>query len=371
MRHRGVPRVSMSFVFLLALTSWPGVVGAAPPEVIATGLFNPRGLAFGPEGALYVVEAGRGGEMTPCLPPVDPAGPRCVGETGAVTRIWPLAPGHQVRVATGLPSAAGTDATGARGGGATGPTHISFQGRGGAFITVGLGGDPDLPQRAVWEASGVKFGWLVHMPASGKWKTTVDVAAHEATNPDGEVPDSNPYGVLALPGRRIIADAGANALIEVAANGTTSTLAVFPRRSATAGGPSFQAVPTAVAQGPDGAFYVGQLTGVPFLPGAACVFRVPSTGGTPDCVYGGFTNIIDVTFGPDGSLYVLEMDADGLGQGSPAGGLTRIAPNGTRTPVLTPGLILPGGMAVGRDGWIYLTNGSVFPGGGQVVRVRP
>jgi sugar lactone lactonase YvrE len=162
-----------------------------------------------------------------------------------------------------------------------------------------------------------------------------------------------------------------NALIEVAANGTTSTLAVFPRRSATPGGPSFQAVPTAVAQGPDGAFYVGQLTGVPFLPGAACVYRVPSTGGTPTCVYGGFTNIIDVTFGPDGSLYVLEMDADGLGQGSPAGRLTRIAPGGAQTPIATPGLILPGGVAIGRDGWIYLTNGSVFPGGGQVVRVRP
>jgi glucose/arabinose dehydrogenase len=364
-------------VTLLTLLAWTSSVEVAraqsPLEVVASGLFNPRGLAFGPEGALYVVEAGRGGEGTPCLPPVDPAGPRCVGETGAVTRIWPLAPGHQTRVATGLPSAAGTG-----GGRATGPQDISFQGRGGAFITVGLAGDPNGTERAVWEASGVDFGWLVQMPASGKWKTRVDVAAHEAReNPDGEVDgsgaplhDSNPYGVLALPGRRIVADAGANALVEVAADGSTSTLAVFPRRSA--GGPTFQAVPTSVAQGPDGAFYVGQLTGQPFPVGAACVFRVPAGGGTPVCTYGGFTNIIDVTFGPDGSLYVLEIDANGLPTPPSEGRLTRIAPGGVPTVIQTdPALVMPGGVAIGPDGAIYVTNGSVFPGGGQVVRIRP
>ena len=35
-------------------------------QVIASGLDNPRGLAFGPDGALYVAEAGRGGTSTLC-----------------------------------------------------------------------------------------------------------------------------------------------------------------------------------------------------------------------------------------------------------------------------------------------------------------
>jgi glucose/arabinose dehydrogenase len=238
---------------------------------------------------------------------------------------------------------------------------------------MGLGGDPNGTERAVWELSGVKFGWLVHMPASGKWKTTVDIAAHEAReNPDPESLDSNPYGVLALPGRRIVADAGANALVEVAADGSTSTLAVFPRRSASPGGPTFQAVPTAVAQGPDGAFYVGQLTGQPFPVGAACVYRVPAGGGTPECQYDRFTNIIDLTFGPDGSLYVLEIDANGLPTPPSDGRLTRIAPSGARAVIQTdPPLVMPGGVAIGPDGAIYVTTGSVFPGGGQVVRIRP
>ena len=91
-----------------------------------------------------------------------------------------------------------------------------------------------------------------------------------------------------------------------------------------AGGPTFQAVPTSVAQGPDGAFYVGQLTGVPFPVGQACVYRVRAHGGTPICVYGGFTNIIDLTFGPDGALCVLELDANGLLTDPPFGSLTRI-----------------------------------------------
>jgi sugar lactone lactonase YvrE len=138
------------------------------------------------------------------------------------------------------------------------------------------------------------------------------------------------------------------------------------------GGPTFQAVPTSVAQGPDGAFYVGQLTGQPFPVGAACVFRVPAGGGTPVCTYGGFTNIIDVTFGPDGSLYVLEIDANGLPTPPSEGRLTRIAPNGARTVIQTdPALVMPGGVAIGPGGAIYVTNGSVSPGGGQVVRIRP
>src|SRR3954471_547865 len=30
-------------------------------QLVASGLDNPRGLAFGPEGGLYIAEAGRGG----------------------------------------------------------------------------------------------------------------------------------------------------------------------------------------------------------------------------------------------------------------------------------------------------------------------
>ena len=44
---------------LFALSGRSSLEAQASTEVIATGLLNPRGLAFGPEGALYVSEAGR------------------------------------------------------------------------------------------------------------------------------------------------------------------------------------------------------------------------------------------------------------------------------------------------------------------------
>src|SRR5262245_46454108 len=89
-------------------------------QVIASGLDNPRGLNFGPDGALYVAEAGRGGTSTACAPAPDPPFPnRCYGPTGAITRV--LAVGDQRRVVVGLPSIAATG-----GANAQGPVDIDF-----------------------------------------------------------------------------------------------------------------------------------------------------------------------------------------------------------------------------------------------------
>jgi sugar lactone lactonase YvrE len=90
----------------------------------------------------------------------------------------------------------------------------------------------------------------------------------------------------------------------------------------------------------------------------------------------GFTKIIDIAFGPDGSLYVLQISA--AGGPPPAGGpgsLIRVSPDGTtRTTIVAPGagLVAPGGIAFDADGSIYVTNHSVEPNGvGTVVKVTP
>jgi hypothetical protein len=85
----------------------------------------------------------------------------------------------------------------------------------------------------------------------------------------------------------------------------------------------------------------------------------------------GFTNIMDLAFGRNGTLYVLEIDHDGLLGGSTDGGLFAVSRDGTKRQIaLAPGtLTMPGGIAVGRDG-LYVTNNSGSPGGGEVLRIR-
>ncbi len=335
----------------LGLCIFTGSPAAQPAvTVVMTGLDNPRGLAFGPEGALYVVEAGRGGSG-PCI--VMRGLNRCYGPTGALTRLWR---GTQERIATGLPSYA--DAAGE----ATGAHDVSFQGRGGAYVTIGLGADPAV--RSGFGAAGALFGTLIHVSASGQLKVVADISAHEtANNPDGNLIDSNPFGVLAEAGSRIVADAGANALLEVRANGAISTLAVFPARP----GRSTDAVPTGVVLGPDGAYYVPELTGVPFAAGAARVYRVVP-GQAPTVFLGGFKTLIDLDFGPDGSLYVLEHATGAVFFGGP-GRVIRIAQNGTRS-VVIDGLTRPTSLVVDFDGTIYVTNKGLSIGGGEVLRIE-
>jgi sugar lactone lactonase YvrE len=205
-----------------------------------------------------------------------------------------------------------------------------------------------------------------------------------ATNPSGDEIDSNAYAVLALPGKQIVVDAGANGLLEVDASGRVVPLATFPDRLVAA--PPFlglppdtqipmDAVPTSVALGRDGKFYVGQLTGFPFPVGGANIYRVPPAGGVPEVFASGFTAIIDLTFGPDGSLYVLEIAKNGLlagfGLENWAGALIRVAPDGTRTEIASGHLTAPGGVALGSDGALYITNNGIYAGTGTVLRIRP
>ncbi len=339
--------------------------------VIASGLDNPRGLTVGPDGAVYVAEAGVGG-AGPCVSNPEGGEDACYGPTGAVTRVWE---GGQERILTGLPSLA--DSSGMA---ASGPADVSFRGRTGWLIT-GFGGNPDSREELLGEV-GSQFGRQILFMTSGKYRFDADVSAYEAeANPDqGEI-DSNPYSVAAVTGgKTLVADAGANALLMVVKN-KVSTVAVFPDRMVDA--PDFlglppgtqipmQAVPNSVVVGPDGAYYVGELTGFPFPIGAARVYRVVP-GQEPEVYAEGFTNIIDLAFDPNGQLYVLEITKNGLLAaemgGDFTGALIRVEADGSHTEVASDGLVTPAGLAIGQDGSIYISNYGVFAGAGEVLRL--
>ena len=88
----------------------------------------------------------------------------------------------------------------------------------------------------------------------------------------------------------------------------------------------------------------------------------------------GFTNIMDLAFGRDGTLYVLEIDHDGLpptGGPNGDGAIFAISKRGGQRQIALPAgaLPMPGGIAIGRDG-LDVTINSGAPNSGQVVRIR-
>jgi hypothetical protein len=200
-----------------------------------------------------------------------------------------------------------------------------------------------------------------------------DLGTFEAlNNPAGGTVDSNPFGIARLGATVVVADAGANDVLQVD-DGTISTFAVFENRVVPGPGGApipMQPVPTSVAEGPDGALYVGQLTGFPFPVGGANVYRV-TPGNAPEVYADGFTNIIDIAFDREGALYVLEIAHNGLLSGNPVGALIKVAPNGDRTELFPGALISPGGMTIARDGTIYVSRFATMPTVGDVVRIRP
>src|SRR5690606_38986506 len=140
-------------------------VAATSVSVVMSNLDAPRQMAWGPEGGLYVVEAGNTAINGPCA--AIHRGNNCYSGTGAITRLWK---GTQERVAEGLPSAFNPAVNDI-----SGPQDISFQGRGNARLTIGWGSDPD--HRAQLGEQAVGFGLLLQLRPDGSWRPLADVSA--------------------------------------------------------------------------------------------------------------------------------------------------------------------------------------------------
>ena len=77
--------------------------------------------------------------------------------------------------------------------------------------------------------------------------------------------------------------------------------------------------------------------------------------------------IIDLAFGDDGTMYVLQFATGPVFFTGP-GELIRVTPDGARSVVLG-GLNFPTSVAVGFDGALYVTNRGIAPGLGEVLRI--
>lgn len=278
-----------------------------------------------------------------------------------------------------------------------GVTDIGPIGRSSHWATKGLTGDP-----------GDDTGQALYRVSSGKNQMIVDLFAfEEENNPDGQGVDSNPFEVQSLGGNAaLVADAAGNDLLKVNKQGNVEVLAVFPNELVSTdniknlfgcpeGPPDFcdlpdmipaQPVPTSIAIGPDGHYYVGELKGFPAPAGASNIWKVApgaswaECGSSPDCVKvfeGGFTSIIDLAFGANGMLYVVELDelswfaVEVLGPEAIAGGTINACDLSdlTCTEVAT-GIPIVTAMTFGKDGSLWATQNALIPGLADVVEVQ-
>lgn len=302
-----------------------------PPEPVATGLTNPRALAFGADGLLYVAEAGDGGRTSGQVSRITAEGQPEVIATGLPSHpergrlrpagpssLWPLdgawlvatgsADDALLRVRRQQPSVPATDLRSA----------LAKVGLTGTLAPLGLVSDGT--QVVVLEA------------ASG---TLVRLDLREPDNPQPTpVPDYDPVVVGRLP-------AGVNALN--------------------------------LAPSADGGWLVVDFGPIPYEQGSGAVWHVSPTGQV-ERVVEGLTMPVDVTTGAAGELYVVELSAfynRRTDRFTPGTGRVILARPGEGARPMLADLEFPTAIVRGADNNLYFTTHGAFgePGSGSIWRI--
>lgn len=351
--------MSLCFLLLagLALAQSNGVT-------VATDLNGPMGLLVAPDGALYIVDSGVGGDAT-----ID----TLVPETGEVVAVPFGASARVVRVdADGAQADLAALPSMMLGSEASGPSRLAWLDEA-LYVTSGgwvEGGDASAKPADVAAVVRVDVG-------TGEVTVVADTWAFEAANnPDGFILESHPYGLAAgADGLLYVADAGANDLVSVdPASGAVALVTVFEGvpgmfpNDFRGGAQENDPVPTGIVVGDDGALYVAFLPGFPPVPGSSKVVRVDPTTGATSEVATGMDILTDLQLGPDGALYAVHLaDFGEMGPQPDTGAIYRIV-DGAYEAVLT-GLSFPTAIAFDADGNAFVTrNGVGAPGTGEVVR---
>ena len=146
-----------------------------------------------------------------------------------------------------------------------------------------------------------------------------------------------------------------------------------------------QPVATSAAIGPDGWIYAGELKGFPAPTGESRIWKIRPNAENVRCgkepgkcsvALDGFTSVIDLAFGPDGKLYVVQFDdaswaaveifGDGVG-----GSVHRCDLATKHCDTVASGLPMLTSIAFRKDGSLWGTTWSLVPGMGDAVQILP
>ncbi len=338
----------------------PTAAPASPTEIVvpvpanailvADNLLQPRGLTFGPDGSLYIAEAG-------IAPPPD----QNAVNTGRLTKI---APDGKRTVILDMIATTGSEFNGALGANATAIISDTLY-----LATSGPDGGRGNAKSGVYRIN-----------ANGTTELISDLGDfNDANKPayiDSDYDRANPYDMVALNGKLYIADGNIQVVNEV---DPLAPLGQSARRVAdmSRGHP----VLTGIIAGKDGNLYVTQFTHGPyteaFSKNVAQIFRVTVDGKvTP--IASGITMALGLTQAPDGTFYASQFvsNLDVKGNFTAPGSIVKLREgDSTATPVIE-NLAYPTGVEIGPDGMLYFANYGITipwngPQRGAVYKIKP
>jgi hypothetical protein len=336
-------------------------IAQADVSVFATGLNNPRGLKFGPDGNLYVAEGGIGGTDPACVV-VAGVGPYTGNPAHA--RISKIVNHVPTPVGDPLPSSQTSVNTGSL---VSGVGDIAFIGDTLYALLAGAGcshGVPTIPNE------------LIRLNNDGSWTQIADLSAfiqsHPVKNPDPDdfEPDGTWYSMIAVRGDLYVVEPNHQEIDRISP--TTGEIRRVVDISASYPPPNNTnrnwVGPTALAY--HGNFFFGNLGPFPIVPGSQQIRKLTPSGQFKTWTTG-LTAVVGLVFDQRDRMYVLETSTAAGGPTPFTGKVIRVDPSGRQTEIAS-GLFFPTGMTLGPDGALYVSNfgfGAPPVGLGNILRI--